>query len=50
MRVQLENQGVDSRRIVCLNKCTVCNNHEFFSYRGQNGVAGRHGAFAVRTR
>ncbi len=49
LMVQLEQQGVSSQRIVSLNKCTVCNNHEFFSYRGQEGIAGRHGAFAIRT-
>lgn len=48
LRVQLAELGVDARRVCDLNKCTVCCNDEFFSYRAQEGVAGRHGAFAVR--
>lgn len=48
LRVQLERLGVDERRICDIDVCTVCNNEQFFSFRAQDGVAGRHGAFAVR--
>lgn len=47
LRVQLERLGMDPHRICDVDLCTVCHNDEFFSYRGQGGVAGRHGAFAV---
>lgn len=50
LRIQLERAGVSRLRICDLAKCTVCENSEFFSYRGQGGTCGRHGAFAVRTR
>ena len=50
LRIQLEQAGVARSRICDLAKCTVCENHEFFSYRGQGGTCGRHGAFAVRVR
>lgn len=48
LRVQLERAGIAPERIADVDTCTVCHNDEFFSYRAQNGVAGRHGAFAVR--
>lgn len=50
IRIQLDQAGVSRSRICDLAKCTVCENREFFSYRGQGGTCGRHGAFAVRTR
>lgn len=50
LRIQLEQAGVNRSRICDLAKCTVCENDEFFSYRGQGGTCGRHGAFAVRIR
>ena len=50
LRIQLEQAGVSRSRICDLAKCTVCENDEFFSYRGQGGTCGRHGAFAVRVR
>ena len=50
LRIQLERAGISRLRICDLAKCTVCENSEFFSYRGQGGTCGRHGAFAVRTR
>ena len=50
IRIQLDQAGVSRSRICDLAKCTVCENSEFFSYRGQGGTCGRHGAFAVRTR
>ena len=46
LRTQLEQIGIMPERICDLGLCTVCNNDEFFSYRAQDGVAGRHGAFA----
>ena len=46
--VCLTYAGVVAERIADLDACTVCNNQEFFSYRAQDGVCGRHGAFAVR--
>lgn len=39
---------MDAQRIADIDKCTVCNNDKFFSYRAQNGICGRHAAFAVR--
>lgn len=48
LRKQLTDAGIASERIADVGKCTVCNNEEFFSYRAQDGIAGRHGAFAVR--
>lgn len=46
LRTQLEQIGIMPDRICDLGLCTVCNNDEFFSYRAQDGIAGRHGAFA----
>lgn len=40
--------GVGIERIVDADACTVCENDRFFSHRAQGGIAGRHGAFAVR--
>lgn len=48
LRTQFLRAGVSEGRIACLGMCTVCNNDKFFSYRGQGGVCGRHGAFAIR--
>ena len=48
LSVQLGRIGVNSRRIADVDKCTVCNNSIFFSYRAQDGIAGRHGAFAYK--
>lgn len=47
-RKQLTDAGIAPERIADICKCTVCYNDEFFSYRGQNGKAGRHGAYAFR--
>ncbi len=49
LRIQLLGSGIVKERICDLGMCTVCNNEEFFSYRGQGGVCGRHGAFAFRS-
>lgn len=40
--------GVPNARIATLGMCTVCNNDQFYSYRAQQGVCGRHAACAVR--
>lgn len=48
LRAQLIRLGISCARICDVDKCTVCNNDRFFSYRAQGGTAGRHGAFAIR--
>lgn len=48
LRTQLLRVGVDLDRIVDMNLCTVCNNDRFFSFRAQDGIAGRHAAFAIK--
>lgn len=45
---QLTQVGISRERICDLGLCTVCHTDEFFSYRAQQGTAGRHGAFAYR--
>jgi len=40
--------GAASRRILDAGVCTACDNEHYFSYRAQNGVCGRQGAFAIR--
>lgn len=47
LRVQLVERGIDPARICDLDRCTVCENDRFFSFRAQDGVSGRHGAFAI---
>ncbi|MGI6591200.1 MAG: polyphenol oxidase family protein [Eggerthellaceae bacterium] len=46
--ISLVKAGIDPRRIADVDSCTMCHNQEWFSYRAQGGVCGRHGAFAVR--
>lgn len=48
LRKQLTQAGIAPERIADVGKCTVCCNDEFFSYRAQDGIAGRHGALAYR--
>lgn len=48
LRVQLVEEGIAPERICDVDICTVCHPDEFFSYRAQQGAAGRHGAFAVK--
>ena len=48
LRTQLMRLGVDAARICDMDRCTVCHNDRFFSYRAQDATAGRHGAFAIR--
>ena len=47
LRCDLARAGVISERIADADLCTVCNNERYFSYRAQDGCAGRHGAFAI---
>ena len=47
LRKTFERVGVDPERVCDVDKCTVDNQDLFFSYRGAQGVCGRHGAFAV---
>lgn len=49
LKTQLVNTGIMPDRIFDLGLCTVCHNEEFFSFRAQGGIAGRHGAFAYRS-
>lgn len=42
----LERAGVRNERIVLLDRCTVENTGEFFSYRAE-AITGRHGALAL---
>ena len=44
----LVDAGMNPERVADAGICTVCARDEYFSYRAQGGVAGRHGAFAVR--
>lgn len=48
LRTQLMRLGADAARICDMDRCTVCHNDRFFSYRAQDATAGRHGAFAIR--
>lgn len=40
--------GADASRVVDAGVCTSCNNDRFFSYRADDKVTGRHGAFAYK--
>lgn len=46
-RLQLEEIGVASENILVSSVCTACNNELFFSYRAEQGCAGRMGAIIV---
>lgn len=48
LKASLLNVGIDGERIADTKICTVCENERYFSYRAQDGICGRHGAFAVR--
>lgn len=50
LRVQLAEAGIAAERVADVGRCTVCCNDEFFSYRAQGGICGRHGALAYRCR
>lgn len=47
-RTSLQRAGASAERVCDAGVCTVCNAGEYFSYRAQGGVCGRHGAFAFR--
>lgn len=44
----LLDNGACKDNICSLGICTKCHNNEFFSYRGQNGICGRHVAAAIK--
>lgn len=44
----LVRAGADRMRIVDANVCTSCRHDLYYSYRAENGVTGRHAAFAIR--
>lgn len=44
----LKRAGADGDRIVATQDCTSCRHDLYYSYRAENGVTGRHGAFAIR--
>lgn len=44
----LRRIGISQERICDSGICTVCGVSDYFSYRAQSGVCGRHGAFAFR--
>ncbi len=48
IRQDLLSAGADEARIVDADLCTVCCADWFYSYRAEDGVCGRHGAFAFR--
>ncbi len=41
--------GANTARVIGVDACTQCNPDMFYSYRAEDGVCGRHGAFGVRT-
>ena len=45
--MQLKKAGVDPKRIADVDRCTVCDNAHWFSYRAQGGVCGRHAAICA---
>lgn len=48
LRTDLAEHGIAENRIADAGVCTRCENERFYSYRGQGGTCGRHGAIAVR--
>ena len=48
LRVSLVAAGADPARIVEVGGCTMCHPERWFTYRGEGGVCGRHGAVAIR--
>ena len=48
LRTDLVEHGANSARIADCAVCTACHPDQFFSYRLQQGICGRHGAFAAR--
>ncbi len=48
LKRDLSNVGIVGERIADMDVCTVCDQERFFSFRGTDGVCGRHGALAFR--
>lgn len=46
--IDVQREGVLPQRIVDAGICTKCSHEEYYSYRANAGVCGRHGAIAVR--
>lgn len=46
--IDLVRAGMQERRVADSGICTVCNHNDYFSYRAEGGVCGRHAAFAFR--
>lgn len=44
----LVRAGASASRIAHANICTSCHHDEYYSYRADAGITGRHGAFAIR--
>jgi len=48
LRNALQQHGVSENRIVESEICTACDNEHHFSFRAQDGICGRQGAYAFR--
>lgn len=48
IKLDLEAAGFQRARIADSGLCTKCNVDDFYSYRAEDGVCGRHGAIAFR--
>lgn len=48
LAASLAEAGVVPNRIANARVCTVCRSDEYFSYRAEGGVCGRHGAIAFK--
>ena len=40
--------GANEQRIAHSGSCTACHHEEYYSYRADAGITGRHAAFAIR--
>lgn len=48
VKTSLIEAGAQENRIADSGICTSCLSDSYFSYRAENGITGRHGAFAIR--
>lgn len=48
LTVGLEEAGIARERVADAGVCTMCSSDDYFSYRAEGGVCGRHGAVAFR--
>ncbi|WP_241158154.1 polyphenol oxidase family protein [Adlercreutzia sp. ZJ138] len=48
LAINLGEAGVSPDRIAHARVCTVCRSDEYYSYRAEGGVCGRHGAIAFK--